>query len=495
MSEMAGTREADSEESQRNGSSFQWDDKSQLFYDASSGFYHDPIAGWYYSSRDGLYYKFENENYVLLGSDQGDQSETYQCVNSIPNNSIQDDPDAHVHSHKDVDYSLFQTGESEADKLGTVADDPPTVCIECNSSQMTESECPPPPSEWLEDTLIDLYLSGYSNQATDVVHDVMMPMETDQRDNLGLSVEGNNDTHELEEGEWIPDEDHGVNDSSESISDEGASWDEENWRAQYGQVIRSGEESVPDFKVIDLWDWSMVTRTRKDGKNQVARLVGRLVRQSARLHPSMPSGGGLLKTAPICEVHLDLVRVTSGQVYKLRSPSAKYLASLSTYDSSNPTKDWGFLELSIDGKIQAPPGSGGNCEAKMIKGAPVHKDLPSLPGQLCASNNHGVRAYRDRAAERRALHGGFGVGPGQKKSVDINDCEPSSSVSPEEAAGEALNMSFGAGSYARRILENMGWKEGEALGSSSKGLLEPLQAVGNKGNAGLGWDHGRRKHI
>ncbi|GMP33826.1 hypothetical protein CsSME_00006972 [Camellia sinensis var. sinensis] len=322
------------------------------FYDCTkhSGFYHDPVAGWYYSSRDGLYYKFENENYVLLGSDQGDQSETYQCVNSIPNNSIQDDPDAHVHSHKDVDYSLFQTGESEADKLGTVADDPPTVCIECNSSQMTESECPPPPSEWLEDTLIDLYLSGYSNQETDVVHDVMMPMETDQRDNLGLSVEGNNDTHELEEGEWIPDEDHGVNDSSETISDE------------------------------DLWDWSIVTRTRKDGKNQVARLVGRLVRQCARLHPSMPSGGGLLKTAPICEVHLDLV-------YKLRSPSAKYLASLSTYDSSNPTKDWGFPELSIDGKIQAPPGSGGNCEAKMIKGAPVHKDLPSLPGQLCASNN------------------------------------------------------------------------------------------------------------
>ncbi|CAL5391954.1 unnamed protein product [Camellia sinensis] len=180
-----------------------------------------------------------------------------------------------------------------------------------------------------------------------------------------------------------------------------ASWDEENWRAQYGQVIRSGEESVPDFKVIDLWDWSIVTRTRKDGKNQVARLVGRLVRQSARLHPSMPSGGGLLKTAPICEVHLDLVRVTSGQVYKLRSPSAKYLASLSTYDSSNPTKDWGFPELSIDGKIQAPPGSGGNCEVKMIKGAPVQKDLPSLPGQLCASNNDVYMYFRGsgKAAE------------------------------------------------------------------------------------------------
>lgn len=70
-------------------------------------------------------------------------------------------------------------------------------------------------------------------------------------------------------------------------------------------------------------------------------------------------------------------------------------------------------------------------------------------------------AYRDRAAERRALHGGFGVGPGQKKSAVGIDSEALSPVSdcPEEAAAESLNMSFGAGSYARRLLENMGWKE------------------------------------
>lgn len=99
------------------------------------------------------------------------------------------------------------------------------------------------------------------------------------------------------------------------VSSPGTSWEEENWHAQYGQVVRSGEESVPDFQVIDLWDWEMVRGTRRDGKNQVVRLAGRLMRQSARLHPSMPLGGGLLKTAPISEVHLDLVRVTSGLVF------------------------------------------------------------------------------------------------------------------------------------------------------------------------------------
>lgn len=30
--------------------------------------------------------------------------------------------------------------------------------------------------------------------------------------------------------------------------------------------------------------------------------------------------------------------------------------------------------------------------------------------------------------------------------------------------------------------------QGTALGNNREGLIEPLQAVGNKGNAGLGWN-------
>jgi hypothetical protein len=89
---------------------------------------------------------------------------------------------------------------------------------------------------------------------------------------------------------------------------------------------------MPEFQVVDLWDWEKVTGSRKDGKGEVVRLLGRLVRRSAKRHPSMPSGGGLLKTAPICEVHLDLVRVTSGLHLPLSfdniySPSALYSRS------------------------------------------------------------------------------------------------------------------------------------------------------------------------
>ena len=79
----------------------------------------------------------------------------------------------------------------------------------------------------------------------------------------------------------------------------------------------------------------------------------------------------------------------------------------------------------------------------------------------CQNRSH---AYRDRAAERRALHGGFGVAPGQKNPA-VDDQEYLPSGSTEEAAAEALNLSFGSGSYARRILEGMGWKEVNPIGT------------------------------
>lgn len=83
--------------------------------------------------------------------------------------------------------------------------------------------------------------------------------------------------------------------------------EEETWQAQYGQSMQFNE--AINFPVIDLWDWSMVVEC---GKEQVSRLVGRLVRRSAKLHQSLPSGGSLLRTAAIHEVHINLVRVATG---------------------------------------------------------------------------------------------------------------------------------------------------------------------------------------
>eukprot|EP00258_Populus_trichocarpa_P034021 XP_024450040.1 uncharacterized protein LOC7480612 [Populus trichocarpa] len=521
---MAGDTEPDSQETQRDDFAFDWDQTTQLYFHASSGFYHDPSAGWFYSSRDGLYYKFENGSYVLLECSDKVNNECER--ETFVDNPLQDESFTHVEGNVYENlYSFPPANDSESfQHRGVVVDESNLGYTECSSIQ--EPENPPAPSEWLEETLINIFLSG-SNRAIDASDDPV----------IALKMDVNNDNCKPEEGDPITEGHHGLADPGKSVIAESlpviflllvsliaflcldskllpefnflmviqqlqtlveadpASRDEENWRAQYGQVVHSREEPVPDFHAVDLWDWEMVKCSRKVGKGQEARLAGQLVKRSAKSHPSMPSSCVRFRTAPICEVHLDLVRVRTGQVYKLHSPSTRYLASMSTYDSSNPTKGWDFPELSITMQDSPLIKSSGKGESRSADGDADSKCTTVLSNQLSASKMQASHAYRDRAAERRNLHGGFGVGPGQKSSLfgDVGGSSSAVSTSTEEAAAEALSMSFGAGSYARKILENMGWKEGEALGNTTKGLVEPIKAVGNMGNAGLGWPQGRMK--
>ncbi|KAL5577689.1 hypothetical protein UlMin_019388 [Ulmus minor] len=453
---MAACSESSLDNSQNNDFSFVWDETSHLYFHASSGFYYDPNAKWYYSTRDALYYKYENGNYVLLHSDSDHKSETYNSgVASFENSTLEEPVIKRVSFEDNENGALLNGVEADANQCTGNGQEEP-IAGNSGCGNMHSPENPPPPSEWLEDTLIELYLSGYSNQDIKVTDDVTTPLQMDECEKLELPSDGNTDAYDLEEGEWFPEDYHDITETSENVSEEGASWDEENWKAQYGQVIRSSEEPIPQVPVTDLWDWALVKGSKKDGKGEGTRLVG--------------------------------------QIYKLQSPSARFLASLSVYDSSNPTKDWGFPELSLGRQLLPLSKSSRKSESETVDEVSVGNDLP-LRDHVSTSDKSREYAYRDRAAERRALHGGFGVGPVQKNSIAGPDDFPTSTVSgsTEEAAAEALNMSFGAGSYARRILENMGWKQGEALGKTTKGLVEPIQAEGNIGNAGLGWPRGRSK--
>lgn len=70
-------------------------------------------------------------------------------------------------------------------------------------------------------------------------------------------------------------------------------------------------------------------------------------------------------------------------MYKLRNPSASYLASLSTYDSANPTKEWGFPPLSSDWEITHSSKSG-ESSASASGGVCKEKGLPVLPNQTAS---------------------------------------------------------------------------------------------------------------
>ncbi|KAJ4794223.1 D111/G-patch domain-containing protein [Rhynchospora pubera] len=426
-----------------SSSEFVWDSQSGLYFHPSTGFYHDPIAGWYYSSRDRFYYAFQDGAYVPLSSHsqkdevpQQNQPQAYNCLDKIAG---------------------FKQGSSSCDE----------------SKPQHDSR----PSDWLDEVLINEYLSGYHKAESNTAHHFTGPHSQTQTD---VGEEGQIDDKPSELRDAILDKQENNTVQQYGFGTEGIlSAEEESWMSQYGQVDRSdAEEDI--VKAVDLWDWEFVEERDSKGHNRRrARLTGRLMGPSSSLHPSLAAGGGNLKTTVIHQVHLDHVLVASGKVYRLRTPSKRYLATLSEYDSSNPTKDWGFPVLSLQSisllSPRQPPTSDlgtddlyPSIQKKEEKGGDSHR-------------------YRDRAAERRRLHGANGIAPCQKG--DDRDMGCASDDDPTIAQEEARLLSFGTQSYAGKIMQSMGWKQGEALGGSRKGILEPLQAIGNIGTAGLGWKH------
>ncbi|CAI2195891.1 6759_t:CDS:2 [Funneliformis geosporum] len=90
--------------------------------------------------------------------------------------------------------------------------------------------------------------------------------------------------------------------------------------------------------------------------------------------------------------------------------------------------------------------------------------------------NQKHKKYVDRAALRREIHPDNG--PVKKDWEDI------SQVSAEETKN--LQTKIGSDNKGNKLLQKMGWKEGQGLGRHGTGILDPVQLITNEGRVGLG---------
>ncbi|CAM6050481.1 unnamed protein product [Sphagnum compactum] len=425
---------------------FVLDAASGLYYHASSGFYYDAKAGWYYSTRDGLYYTFENDGYVPLASSSSSMSITVAEDDNNKNNTAV--PEGAC------EKSLRNFGSSS----GGVS------------------------THRIQEALVELYLQNYPNSEVGTSGSAEAFV-----DSSSISYDSDDGSEELEEGEWRPEEGERdkyiFDDSDEEEEAEEGEILEEQWHAHYSQVPRPGVRVRLYPGSIELWDWTTVEQEQKTAKKKKARklsvrLVGRLAPNSNNLHPSLGGSGGFIRTSPISEVDHEFVKVSSGRIYKLRRPSSKHLATITTYDSLNPTCDWGFPQINTtfaDGETDVTEAEDQNASAS---------DTTKPSGDTRKQR------YRDRAAERRTLHRGFGTGPGQK-GMPVHEMEKleaeTATEMPAALAKAAKARPLGSDNIGKRMLQGMGWKEGQSLGPGEGGLINPIQALGNTGRSGLGW--------
>ncbi|OMO60008.1 hypothetical protein CCACVL1_24467 [Corchorus capsularis] len=142
---------------------------------------------------------------------------------SLSVNPDQNEQCANVNHNDEEHWSSPQVDGTDADNARIRNVDDESRC-----AGQTEGACdqlpenPQPPSKWYaasENTLIDLYFSG--NTTVDSAADTTMSLETDNSESFQFPSNGIDDSYEMEDGEWIPKENHGLDDSSETVPYEG----------------------------------------------------------------------------------------------------------------------------------------------------------------------------------------------------------------------------------------------------------------------------------
>jgi hypothetical protein len=102
------------------------------------------------------------------------------------------------------------------------------------------------------------------------------------------------------------------------------------------------------------------------------------------------------------------------------------------------------------------------CDLQRNRGPSVNPSFLTLTKDEIEEMEQRKQRYRDRAAERRTLHRGFGTGPGQK-GMPVHEMEKleaeTATEMPTALAKAAKARPLGSDNIGKRMLQGMGWKE------------------------------------
>ncbi|KAH8350544.1 hypothetical protein KR067_006962, partial [Drosophila pandora] len=126
---------------------------------------------------------------------------------------------------------------------------------------------------------------------------------------------------------------------------------------------------------------------------------------------------------------------------------------------------------------------------KHLKMSNLHKEnLAKLQQSQGGANNDGGFSYRDRAKERRLKYGESDPPPPNRSrehfEQQIKTLQSSTSASTPTAPISSSNV-------GSRLMQKMGWSEGQGLGRKNQGRTQIIEAEGRSNNVGLGNQAGK----
>ncbi|XP_016945417.3 RNA-binding protein 5-A isoform X1 [Drosophila suzukii] len=125
---------------------------------------------------------------------------------------------------------------------------------------------------------------------------------------------------------------------------------------------------------------------------------------------------------------------------------------------------------------------------KHLKMSTLHKEnLAKLnPNSGGDASIDEALSYRDRAKERRLKYGESDPPPPNRSRERFEQEIKTLQTRPKDPTGAAPAMPISSSNVGSRLLQKMGWSEGQGLGRKNQGRTQIIEAEGHTNNVGLG---------